>query len=131
MTDLDDALDLIPEAWHDDIADDATSQGCSLGYAAGTGGLRTATIERVQQHFAEREDDADWQALSQGQQLDDCFAAYNGIGWPTSWGSLRSTPPRPPTDRCAVRRTPKTPAPAYGAGVNSFDSACDLHLLTE
>lgn len=77
---LSDALDLLPEAWHDDIADDAASQGCRVGYTAAAGGLRAATIERVQQHFAEREDDADWQALSAGQQLDEAFPSYNGIG---------------------------------------------------
>lgn len=82
MTDLDDALDLIPEAWHDDIANDAESQGCDVSYAVASGGLRTETIERVQRHFAAREDDADWQALSAGQRLDECFPQYNGIGSP-------------------------------------------------
>ncbi|WP_341257809.1 hypothetical protein [Gordonia malaquae] len=79
---LQDALDLIPEAWHDDIAADAESQGRDVSYAIAHGGLRTETIERVQQHFAAREDNADWQALSAGQQLDECFPAYCGIGWP-------------------------------------------------
>lgn len=80
MITLDDALDLLPEAWAGDIADDAASQGCSVGYAVAPGGLRTETIERVQRIFAEREDDADWQALGAGQQLDEVFPAYNGIG---------------------------------------------------
>ncbi|ANI91223.1 hypothetical protein [Dietzia timorensis] len=79
---LQDAVDLIPEAWHDDIAADAESQDCDVCYAVSTGGLRAGTIERVQRYFAEREADADWQALSQGQQLDECFPAYCGIGWP-------------------------------------------------
>ena len=79
---LQDAVDLLPEAWHDDIADDAESQGCSVGYAVATSGLRTETIERVQRHFAEREADADWRALSAGEQLDECFPSYGGIGWP-------------------------------------------------
>lgn len=77
---LDDALDLLPEAWAGDIADDAASQGCDVSYAIAHDGLRTVTIERVRRHFAAREDDADWQALSQGQQLDEVFPAYNGIG---------------------------------------------------
>lgn len=80
MITLDDALDLIPGAWHDDIAADAASQDCSVGYAVATSGLRTGTIEQVQQHLAAREDDADWQALSAGQQLDEVFPSYGGIG---------------------------------------------------
>ncbi|MGI6795731.1 hypothetical protein [Gordonia sihwensis] len=82
LTPLDLALDLLPEAWHDDITADAASQGCRVGYTAAADGLRAATIERVQRIFAEREDDADWQAMSPGQQLDEVFPAYNGIGWP-------------------------------------------------
>ncbi len=31
---LSDALDLLPEAWHDNVADDAAGQGCTLGYTA-------------------------------------------------------------------------------------------------
>lgn len=77
---LDDALDLLPEAWAGDIADDAAGQGCRVGYTAAAGGLRTETIARVQRHFAEREDDAGWQAMSPGQQLDEVFPDYNGIG---------------------------------------------------
>lgn len=80
MTDLDEALDLLPEAWHDDIAADAASQGCTVGYTVAHGGLRTETIARVQRHFAEREDDAGWQAMSPGQQLDEAFQEYRGIG---------------------------------------------------
>lgn len=80
MVALDDALDLLPEAWHDDIADDAADQGCTLGYTAAAGGLRTETVARVQRHFAEREDDAGWQAMSPGQQLDEAFPEYRGIG---------------------------------------------------
>lgn len=79
---LDEALDLLPEAWHDDIAVDAASRGCTLGYTAAAGGLRAATIRRVQQHFAARENDKDWQAMSPGEQLDEVFPDYNGIGWP-------------------------------------------------
>ena len=45
---LDDALELLPEAWHDDIENDARSQGASIVYAAGPAGLRTETIVRVQ-----------------------------------------------------------------------------------
>lgn len=82
MITLDDALDLLPEAWAGDIADDAASQDCDVSYAVATGGLRTETIERVQRHFADREVDNDWQELSQGQQLDECFPSYGGIGWP-------------------------------------------------
>lgn len=80
-----DALDLLPEAWHDDIAADAAGQGCALGYAVASGGLRTKTIARVLAHFAAREDDPDWQAMSLGQQLDEAFPEYNGIG---SWDLL-------------------------------------------
>lgn len=85
MVTLDDALDLLPEAWHDDIVAAAASQGCTLGYTAAAGGLRTATIRRVQQHFAARENDEDWQALSAGQRLDEAFPDCNGIG---SWDLL-------------------------------------------
>lgn len=77
---LHDALDLLPEAWHDDIAADARSQGCTVGYTTASTGLRAETIARVQRHFAARKDDADWQAMSAGQQLDECFPQYNGIG---------------------------------------------------
>ncbi|MGB3604376.1 MAG: hypothetical protein WBA38_12605 [Gordonia sp. (in: high G+C Gram-positive bacteria)] len=82
MTDLTlcDALDLLPEAWHDDVADDAAGQGCTVGYTAAASGLRTATIERVWRHFAERKGDADWQALSAGQRLDEVFPDYSAIG---------------------------------------------------
>ncbi|NDK90423.1 hypothetical protein GYA93_12660 [Gordonia desulfuricans] len=79
---LQDAVDLIPEAWHDDIANDAESQGCDLSYAVSSSGLRTETVTRIRRHFAAREADADWQALSAGQQLDECFPSYGGIGWP-------------------------------------------------
>lgn len=72
---LDDAVDLIPEAWHEELAGHRT-----LRYAAATGGLRTETIRRVQRHFAAREDDPDWLAMPLGQQLDECFPRYNGIG---------------------------------------------------
>lgn len=82
LTPLDLALDLLPEAWHDDITADAASQGCRVGYTAAADGLRAATIERVQRHFAARENDKDWQALGTGRQLDECFPSYNGIGWP-------------------------------------------------
>ncbi|WP_454165400.1 hypothetical protein [Gordonia iterans] len=34
----------------------------------------------MRRHFAAREADADWQALSAGQQLDEAFPSYNGIG---------------------------------------------------
>lgn len=80
MTTLDDALDLLPEAWHDDIADDAASQGCTVGYTVAAAGLRTQTIRRVVDHFATREADADWQAMPPGQRLDEVFPAYHGIG---------------------------------------------------
>ncbi|WP_440711948.1 hypothetical protein [Gordonia sp. FQ] len=92
LTPLDLAVDLVPEAWHDDIANDAASQGCRVGYTAASGGLRIATIERVQRHFAEREDDADWRALSAGQQLDEVFPSYNGIGWPDLLDELGVVP---------------------------------------
>lgn len=77
---LADAVDLIPDSWHDGIVADAAGQGCTLSYTAATSGLRVGTLRRVQRHFAAREDDADWQALSAGQQLDECFPEYNGIG---------------------------------------------------
>lgn len=77
---LDDALDLLPEAWAIDIAADAASQGCTVGYTVAATGLRTQTIRRVLDHFATREADADWQAMSEGQRLDECFPAYHGIG---------------------------------------------------
>lgn len=80
MANLDDALDLLPEAWTEDIADDAAAQGRRVGFTTAAGGLRTATIRRVQRLFAEREDDADWQAMSPGQRLDEAFPDYNGIG---------------------------------------------------
>ena len=77
---LADAVDLIPDSWHDGIVADAAGQGCTLSYTAATSGLRVETIRRVQRHFAARDDDADWQALSAGQQLDEAFPSYNGIG---------------------------------------------------
>ena len=77
---LADAVDLIPDSWHDGIVADAAGQGCTLSYTAATSGLRVGTLRRVQRHFAAREDDADWQALSAGQQLDECFPQYCGIG---------------------------------------------------
>lgn len=76
---LADAVDLLPEAWHDELAADAAGQGCTLSYTAAAGGLRTATIVNIQRHYAERGDDADWQALSDGQRLDECFPQYCGI----------------------------------------------------
>lgn len=79
---LSDALDLLPEAWAGDIADDAAGQGCDVSYAIARSGLRTVTIERVRRHFAAREDDMDWLAKSPGQQLDEVFPEYNGVGWP-------------------------------------------------
>ncbi|GEE02403.1 hypothetical protein nbrc107696_28490 [Gordonia spumicola] len=77
---LSDALDLLPEAWHDDVADDAAAQGCAVGYTSAAGGLRTKTIERMQRLFTEREADGDWQAMSPGHRLDECFPSYCGIG---------------------------------------------------
>ncbi len=77
---LTDALDLLPEAWADDIAADAVSQGCSVSYTAATSGLRTETIARIHRHYAARTGDADWEAMSEGQRLDECFPQYNGIG---------------------------------------------------
>lgn len=77
---LADAVDLLPEAWHDELAADAAGQGCTLSYTAAAGGLRTATIVNIQRHYAERGDDADWQELSDGQRLDECFPQYCGIG---------------------------------------------------
>ncbi|KJR05085.1 hypothetical protein [Gordonia sihwensis] len=77
---LADAVDLIPEAWHDDIAADAAGQGCTLSYTAATSGLRVERIRRVQRTFAERAGDADWEAMSVGQRLDEVFPDYNGIG---------------------------------------------------
>ncbi len=82
---LDTAVDLIPEAWHIDIENDARSQGASIVYAAGPAGLRTETIARVQALFAERDDDPDWRSLSEGQRLDAAFPDYRGIG---SWDLL-------------------------------------------
>ena len=79
---LADAVDLIPEAWADEIADDAAGQGCTLSYTAATAGLRVETIRRVQRTFAERAADPDWEAMSDGQQLDGAFPEYNGLGWP-------------------------------------------------
>ena len=92
MVPLDDALDLLPEAWADDIVAAAASQGCTLGYTAASGGLRAATIQRVRQHFAAREDDADWPALSAGQRLDECFPEYRGIGSFELFAELGVTP---------------------------------------
>lgn len=77
---LADAVEIIPDAWHEDISADAASQGAIVTYAAAAGGLRADTIRRVQRHFAARECDADWHALNAGQQLDECFPQYNGIG---------------------------------------------------
>ncbi|MFM9378581.1 hypothetical protein [Gordonia sp. VNK21] len=85
LTPLDLALDLLPEAWHDDIANDAESEGYRVGYTAAAGGLRTATIRRVQRIVAEREGDADWESMGHGRQLDEVFPDYNGIG---SWDLL-------------------------------------------
>ena len=83
---LDTAVDLIPEAWHIDIEDDARSQGCTVVYAAGPAGLRTETIARVQTLFADRDGNPAWQAMSEGQKLDVAFPDYRGgIG---SWELL-------------------------------------------
>lgn len=89
---LADAVDLIPEAWHDDIAADAAAQVATVSYTAAAGGLRTETIRRVRRHFAVRGDDADWERMSAGQQLDECFPDYNGIGWPDLLDELGITP---------------------------------------
>ena len=85
---LADAVEIIPEAWHDEIAADAASQGCSVSYTAATSGLRTATIVNIQRTFAERAGDPDWEALSEGQQLDEVFPHYRSIGWPDLLGEL-------------------------------------------
>mgnify|MGYP006921739875 CR=1 FL=1 len=38
-------------------------------------------IARMEYPFGEtRSVDADWQAMSEGQRLDECFPAYHGIG---------------------------------------------------
>ena len=79
---LADSVDLLPEAWHDELAADAAGQGCTLSYTAATAGLRVETIRRVQRTFAERAADPDWEAMSDGQQLDGAFPEYNGLGWP-------------------------------------------------
>lgn len=77
---LTDALDLLPDAWHDDIAADAESQGTTVSYTAATGGLRTETIRRIQRHYAERAGDPAWETLSEGQRLDQIFPHYRGVG---------------------------------------------------
>lgn len=75
------AVDLIPEAWHVDFEHDAHEQGFeSAGYTSAAGGLRNATIRRVLDHFAARAGDRDWGSMSHGQQLDECFPEYDGIG---------------------------------------------------
>lgn len=74
------ALDLLPEAWAEDIAVDAEGEGCSVSYVEAPSGLCVATVERVREHFAAREDDEDWQRMSPGQQLDEVFPEYGGIG---------------------------------------------------
>lgn len=89
---LSDAVDLIPEAWHDDIAADAESQGATVSYTAAADGLRTETIRRIQSIFAARADDPDWEHLSEGQRLDEVFPDYNGIGWPDLLDELGITP---------------------------------------
>lgn len=77
---LADAVEIIPAAWHDDIAADAATQSCTVSYTAAAGGLRTETIHRIQHHFVARKDDADWERMSAGQQLDEVFPDQNGIG---------------------------------------------------
>ena len=77
---LADAVDLLPEAWHDELAADAAGQGCTLSYTAAAGGLRTATIVNIQRHYAGCAGDPDWEALSEGQRLDQVFPEYNGVG---------------------------------------------------
>lgn len=77
---LADAVDLIPEAWHDEIAADAASQGCTVSYTAVASGLRTETIHRIQRALAKRVDEPAWQTLSEGQRLDLLFPQYRGIG---------------------------------------------------
>ncbi|WOC14335.1 hypothetical protein [Gordonia sp. MP11Mi] len=77
---LDDAVKIIPAAWHDGIAADAATQSCTVSYTAAAGGLRTETIHRIQHHFVARKDDADWERMSAGQQLDEVFPDHNGIG---------------------------------------------------
>ena len=74
------AVDLVPEAWHIDIENDARSQGCTVRYVPAPAGLRTETIRRVQRLVADRDGDPAWEALSEGQKLDEVFPAYRGIG---------------------------------------------------
>ncbi|GAB04568.1 hypothetical protein GII30_22220 [Gordonia amarae] len=81
---LDAAVDLLPEAWHDDILADAQSQDCTVRYVAAPDGPNAATIARVLDHFDDRDDDPDWWAMSEGQRLDECFPPH-GVG---SWELL-------------------------------------------
>ena len=89
---LADALDLLPDAWADEISADAEAQGCTVSYTAAAAGLRAEAIARIQRTFAERDGDPDWQDLSEGQRLDECFPDYNGIGWPDLLDELGITP---------------------------------------
>ncbi len=89
---IDDAVEIIPETWADELAADAASQGCTVSYAAAADGLRTETIARIQRHYAARADDPAWERMSAGQQLDECFPDYNGIGWPDLLDELGITP---------------------------------------
>ncbi|MGB6244659.1 hypothetical protein [Gordonia sp. (in: high G+C Gram-positive bacteria)] len=77
---LADAVDLIPEAWADEIADDAAAQGCTLSYTAATSGLRVETLRRVQREFVDRAGEPDWEEMGDGQRLDALFPRHNGIG---------------------------------------------------
>ncbi|MGB3696260.1 MAG: hypothetical protein WBA05_02395 [Gordonia sp. (in: high G+C Gram-positive bacteria)] len=80
------ACDLVPEAWFLDILEDAISEGYELVMlATASTGLHIDVIQRVLDHCNAREGDDDWHNLSHGQQLDECFPDYHGIG---SWELL-------------------------------------------
>ncbi len=82
---LTDAIDLIPEPWHEDILADAQTQGCAVAYVPAPTGPNAETVHRVQAYFADRHDDPAWWALPDGQRLDDCFPDHHGVG---SWELL-------------------------------------------
>jgi hypothetical protein len=86
MTDDDlfrNAVSLVPDSFFADIENDAREQGFQsvMLTTAGTG-LRAQTINRILEHFADRDGDPGWEALGPGQQLDEVFPQYHGIGWP-------------------------------------------------
>ncbi|MFT3663233.1 MAG: hypothetical protein QM809_18275 [Gordonia sp. (in: high G+C Gram-positive bacteria)] len=67
---LTEALDLLPEAWADEIAADAAGQGYDVVYVEAPDGLRTDVVRRLR----------DTLDVVTGDRLDEAFPEYHGIG---------------------------------------------------